>query len=121
TTPIIDIAYSALGGRKRRSVWKTSAMLSPLHRLARRIRRQRLARGIAQDVAAHHCGVCPSYLCEVERGRRPLSHRLATDLEAALGLKPGTFTKGVEFPRRGRRRLAPSSKQALREIGKALE
>jgi hypothetical protein len=72
-------------------------------------------------VVAHACGVHPSYLCDVERGRRPISRRLATDLETVLQTRPGAFTRGIPFPARGRKRLEPLTRQALRELGIAVE
>lgn len=95
-------------------------MLSALQKVIRDVRRIRLRRGVRQDAVAHRLGLCVGFYCDVERGRRPLSQRVAHELEDILGVKPGRFTRGVDFPKRGRRRVPPLTREALLEIGKAI-
>ncbi|MGA0602973.1 helix-turn-helix domain-containing protein [Caulobacter sp. KR2-114] len=55
------------------------------------IRRVRLAAGISQEELAHRAGLTPSYIGQVERGRRNTSVTVLGKVADALGTTPGRF------------------------------
>ena len=60
-----------------------------------RIRERRLARGVPQAALARACGISPSYLNRIERGRRGVGGALLRRLAEALGAEPGALARGA--------------------------
>ena len=95
------------------------SMLSPGQKVARVIRRVRLARGLSQRQLSAQAGFQQPYLAQVEKGVRCISMRSARKLELALELKPGKLCKVLNA--RESRRLWRETREALREFGRAIQ
>lgn len=93
-------------------------MLSPGQKVAREIRRLRLARRLSQRQLSAQAGFQQPYLAQVETGVRCISMGAAHKLELALKLKPGSLCKILD--RKESRRLWKESREALREFGRAI-
>ena len=59
-----------------------------------RIRARRLALGLQQAAVARACGISPSYLALIEKGRRRIGGTLLVRLAAALGVPPARLAEG---------------------------
>ena len=68
-------------------------MLSLLIKVARKIRSKRMRLKLSQREVAHRVACHPSYLAQVETGRRPCSKRMAEKFERLFGVKRGTYTQ----------------------------
>ncbi|HEY4002374.1 MAG TPA: helix-turn-helix transcriptional regulator [Candidatus Xenobia bacterium] len=84
--------------------------------MARLLRRERLRCRLSQAEAARQAGVSGAYLCQVERGRKAPSERLAERLEPVYGVRSGRFVSKYRFPRRRRRAWGPEAGAALRGL-----
>ncbi len=93
-------------------------MLSPSQKVARDIRRIRLAQGLSQRQLSARAGFQQPYLCQVETGVRAISLNGAKKLEWALGLRSGKLCKVLQ--RRESRKLWPVTRAALREFGQEI-
>ena len=91
-------------------------MLSPSQKVARDIRRVRLARELSQRQLSQLAGFAQPYLCQVEKGVRAVSLKAAKKLEVALELKAGRFCKPLQ--NRESRKLWAATRAALREFGR---
>ena len=60
-----------------------------------RIRARRLAAGLQQAAVARLCGISPSYLALIEKGRRPIGGALLVRLAAALDVPPARLAEGA--------------------------
>lgn len=60
-----------------------------------RIRSRRLALGLQQAAVARDCGISPSYLALIEKGRRRIGGALLVRLAAALGVVPSRLAEGA--------------------------
>lgn len=93
-------------------------MLSPFQKVARDIRRRRLAHGLSQRQLSNQAGFCQPYLAQVEKGVRPISIKAAEKLELALKLKPGRLSNRLRS--RESRRLWKETREALRDFGRGI-
>ena len=93
-------------------------MLSFRQKLAKRIAKIRLKKRFSQRGAAAEIGVTQSYLAQVEMGHRPVSGKCLEKLEGLFKTRFGKLWKGIG--RRGRPVCAPATREALRELGKAI-
>lgn len=84
------------------------------------MKRVRKRLGLSQGRAARLAHVSPSYMCQVERGTRTPSRRLAEKLEQVYRTTPGHFTRRYQFPRRGPKQVDPRTAEALRDLLAAL-
>ena len=91
-------------------------MLSPRIRLAKKIRRRRLALGLSQREVARRLGCSQAYLYQVEQGLRPLSPPRAEALEGILGAARRAYTWEVK---RGRPPLCEGARRVLRQLARA--
>ena len=62
---------------------------------AARLRAARDAAGLTQSALAARLGLAPQYLSDLERGRRPLSPRLALWIASTMGWAPGDLDPGL--------------------------
>ena len=93
-------------------------MLSPSQRVARDIRRIRLARELSQRHLSNLVGFQQPYLCQVETGVRAISLKAAARLERALELKPGRFSSLLRS--KESRKLWAATRAALKEFGRQI-
>jgi transcriptional regulator with XRE-family HTH domain len=92
-------------------------MLSPLMRIAKTARSLRQRAKLTQRQLAAQVGCSQSYLAQVETARRPLSARIAEQLEKRFEKPPGELRSAAFY--RGRPPLSPCSKQVLRCLRQA--
>ena len=64
-------------------------------RTGARIRARRLALGLRQSAVARECGISPSYLVLIEKGRRRIGGALLKRLAAALDVPPARLSEGA--------------------------
>ena len=88
-------------------------MLSPLMEVSRDIRTLRRGVKLTQKQLALAVDCSQPYLSQVERGRRPVSRKIALRLEVVLEA-PGLFTRAPFL--RGRPSRTPRSRLVLREL-----
>ena len=88
-------------------------MIPPMDKVAQALRARRRAEGLTQKALAHGVGCTQPYLSQVERGRRPLSEKMALRLEEFLE-SPGLFTTAPFL--KGRPPLDKMSKIARRTL-----
>jgi len=93
-------------------------MLSPCQKVARDVRRVRLARELSQRQLGQLAGFAQPYLCQVEKGVRAISVKAARKLELALELKEGRFCKPLR--NRESRKLWAATRAALRDFGRQI-
>lgn len=93
-------------------------MLSPSQKVAREIRRIRLAQKLSQRELSERAGFQQPYLCQVETGVRAISLKAARSLELALELRAGKFCKRLQT-KESRKRWA-ATRAALREFGRRI-
>ena len=67
--------------------------------LGEKIRGVRLKKGYSQHDAAKALGICPSYLCKVERGKRKPPIWLLAYMERTFMLEPGALDEGFSVRR----------------------
>ena len=78
-----------MGGRT------AAAADGPGARSGERIRSRRLALGLQQAAVARECGISPSYLALIEKGRRRIGGALLVRIAAALGAPPAQLAEGT--------------------------
>jgi transcriptional regulator with XRE-family HTH domain len=88
-------------------------MLTYLMRVGLAIRRRRRSLGLTQRMVGAAVECSQPYICQVERGRRPVSEQIARKLEEVLEA-PGMFTCAPFL--RGRPPLVPLSKQVSKTL-----
>lgn len=93
-------------------------MLSPSQKVAREIRRVRLAQDLSQRKLSERAGFQQPYLCQVETGMRTISLRSAKKLELALGLRPRKLTRLLETTES--RKLWKATRAALQQFGRGI-
>lgn len=93
-------------------------MLSYLMRIGLAIRRHRLKLGLTQRMLGAAVDCSQPYLSQVERGRRPISEKIARKLEEVLE-SPGAFSWAPFL--RGRPPLVPQSRQVSRALRRGAE
>lgn len=88
-------------------------MISPMDKVAQALRARRKGEGWSQRGVAQGVGCSQPYLSQVERGRRPLSEKMALRLEEFLEC-PGLFTTAPFL--KGRPPLTDISREARRTL-----
>ena len=88
-------------------------MLSYLMRVGLAIRKRRLSLGLTQRMLGAAVDCSQPYICQVERGRRPVSEQIARKLEEVMEA-PGMFTFAPFL--RGRPPLVPLSRQVSKTL-----
>jgi transcriptional regulator with XRE-family HTH domain len=68
--------------------------------LGERIRAERHAQDLSQEVLADRCGVHWTFVGQVERGRRNLSLHNLLKIADGLGIDPGRLVRGLSAPKR---------------------
>ena len=86
-----------------------------MDKVAQALRARRKAEHLTQRAVAHGVGCSQPYLSQVERGRRPLSEKLALRLEEFLE-SPGLFTTAPFL--KGRPPLTDVSKEVRRTVAR---
>ena len=69
---------------------------SLLAALGRNVRRRRDARELTQEMLAEKSGLDPTYISDIERGRRNPGIKNVARLARALGLSTAELCKGVD-------------------------
>jgi transcriptional regulator with XRE-family HTH domain len=67
--------------------------------LGERIRAERHAQGLSQELLADRCGVHWTFVGQVERGQRNLSLHNLLKIADGLGIDPGRLARGLQAPR----------------------
>ncbi len=75
--------------RDNQGMGDAAASTDPRLPFGLRVRALRLARDLSQEELADRCGLHPTYISGIERGRRNISLLNIYRLAAALGLPPG--------------------------------
>lgn len=60
------------------------------------IRRIREARGLKQEYVAAECGLHPTALCRIEKGKKALLYRVAVRIARVLGCDLAAFHDGFK-------------------------
>lgn len=93
-------------------------MISPMEKVVQILRTRRINLEMTQKKVAHHVGCSQPYLSQVERGRRPLSEKMALRLEELLEI-PGMLTTAPFL--KGRPRLTDCSKKTTGVLRRGAE
>jgi len=94
-------------------------VLSLRIKLARKLLKARIKKGLSQRQVAALAGFAQPYLAQIESGIRPLSRKAAGQLESIYGVKTGQFAKGTGM--RGRPALWPKTAAAMRDFRQAIQ
>lgn len=93
-------------------------MLSLRQKLAKKLRRSRIKLNLSQRAVAARIEITQPYLAQIENRHRPISASCLQKLEKLYKTNFGKLWKGVG--RRGRPGYSPDTRQALREMARAV-
>lgn len=69
--------------------------------VGKNLRERRLALGLSQEALAHEAGITPSFLSQIENGKRNPTIVTVSMLAAALDMQVGDLFTAVQKPAKG--------------------